>query len=42
MTLPSKKKKKNPVGIYGPILREVHPIPTFSDEGIVKHNTAEM
>lgn len=35
------KKKIKAVGTYRPISGEVHPVPTYSDEGIVKHNAAE-
>ncbi len=37
----TKKKKIKAVGTYRPISGEVHPVPTYSDEGIVKHNAAE-
>jgi len=35
------EKKIKAVGTYRPISGEVHPVPTYSDEGIVKHNAAE-
>lgn len=37
----TKKKKIKAVGTYRPISGEVHPVPTYSDEGIVKHDAAE-
>lgn len=35
------EKKIKAVRTYRPISGEVHPVPTYSDEGIVKHDAAE-